>query len=305
MSSASSAPIAPATAHAPAIALLTDFGTADGYVGVMKGVLLGIAPGVALIDLTHDIPPQDIREAAWVLHTSWRYFPAGTIFLCVVDPGVGTGRRPVALRADGRVFVGPDNGLFSYVLAATEPEAAVTLDDPRHHLPGASATFHGRDIFSPCAAHLAAGVPLAALGSPLDPASLIRLAPPRPTWDGETLRGRVLHVDRFGNLITSVSGALATAALTAPDVTLRLGTYLITDRARTFASGPEQRLFVLLDSSGHLAIALRNGSAAAYMGAGRDDEIAITGLHSESSPPAFSDENQHGGTEETEVGGGK
>src|SRR5690349_241419 len=283
MSSTHSAPISAtnAIAPAPAITLLTDFGTSDGYVGVMKGVMLGIAPGVTLIDLTHVIPPQDIREAAWVLHTSWPYFPAGTIFVCVVDPGVGTGRRPVALRAGDRLFVGPDNGLFSYVLAAMEPEAAVTLDDPRHHLPSASATFHGRDIFSPCAAHLAAGVPLAALGSPLEPAGLIRFAPPRPTWDGETLRGRVLHVDRFGNLITSVSGDLATAALAAPDVTLRLGTYLITDRARTFAGGPEQRLFVLLDSSGHLAIALRNGSAAAYMGAGRDDEITITGLRVE------------------------
>ena len=293
-SSASTTPIALATAHAPAVALLTDFGAADGYVGVMKGVILGIAPGVTLIDLTHDIPPQDIREAAWVLHTSWRYFPAGTIFLCVVDPGVGTGRRPVALRAGDRLFVGPDNGLFSYVLAAMEPEAAVTLDDPHYHLPGASATFHGRDIFSPCAAHLAAGVPLAALGSPLDPASLIRFAPPRPTWDGETLRGRVLHVDHFGNLITSVSGALATVALAAPDVTLRLGTYTITDRARTFAGGPEQRLFVLLDSSGHLAIALRNGSAAAYMGAGRDEEIAITGLPAEASPPAAAPREERG-----------
>jgi len=285
MSSSSSAPTT-TTPPARAIALLTDFGTADGYVGVMKGVILGIAPRVTLIDLTHDIPPQHIREAAWVLHTSWRYFPAGTIFLCVVDPGVGTGRRPVALRAGGRVFVGPDNGLFSYVLAATEPEAAVILDDPRYHLSGASATFHGRDIFSPCAARLATGMPLAALGSSLDPASLIRFTPPRPTWDGETLRGRVLHVDRFGNLITSVSGDLATAALAAPEVTLRLGTYVIADRAHTFASGPEQRLFVLLDSSGHLAIALRNGSAAAYMGAGRDDEIAITGLRAERAAEA-------------------
>src|SRR5690349_20119253 len=257
MSSTHSAPISAtnAIAPAPAITLLTDFGTSDGYVGVMKGVMLGIAPGVTLIDLTHDIPPQDIREAAWVLHTSWRSFPAGTIFVCVVDPGVGTGRRPVALRAGGRLFIGPDNDLFSYVLAAAEPEAAVTLDDPRHHLPGASATFHGRDIFSPCAAHLAAGVPLAALGSSLDPASLIRFAPPRPTWDSGTLRGRVLHVDRFGNLITSFSGGVGTDALATPDVTLRLGTYAVPERARSLAGGTEHRLYDMLNGSGQSRLA--------------------------------------------------
>ena len=118
-------------AGSPPITLLTDFGSRDGYSGVMKGVILGIAPGTALVDLTHEIAPQDVVGAAWVLHTAWRYFPLGTIFLCVVDPGVGSARRPVALAAGGRLFVGPDNGLFSYVLAAAPPDEAVALEDPR------------------------------------------------------------------------------------------------------------------------------------------------------------------------------
>ncbi|HKB49078.1 MAG TPA: SAM-dependent chlorinase/fluorinase, partial [Ktedonobacterales bacterium] len=184
------------------ITLLTDFGSRDGYPGVMKGVILGIVPGAALVDLTHAIAPQDVVGAAWVLHTAWRYFSLGTIFLCVVDPGVGSTRRPIALAAGDRFFVGPDNGLFSYVLAAAPPDEAVALDVPRFHLPDPSATFHGRDIFAPCAAHLARGIPLGKLGSAIAVASLVTFALPRPVWQEDMLHGHVLHVDRFGNLIT-------------------------------------------------------------------------------------------------------
>src|SRR5690349_16009936 len=153
--------ILPDALATPAVVLLTDFGLADGYVGIMKGVLLGIAPRAPLVDLSHDVPPQDIATGAWILHTAWRYFPPGSIFLCVVDPGVGSARRPVALRANARLFVGPDNGLFTYVLASEPPDASVILDNPRYRLPAPSATFHGRDIFAPAAGHLAAGMPLA------------------------------------------------------------------------------------------------------------------------------------------------
>lgn len=268
---------------APLLALLTDFGLADGYAGVMKGVALGIAPDVRLVDLTHDVPPQDVRAGAWVLATSWRYFPAGTIFLAVVDPGVGTSRRPVALEAGGRFFVGPDNGLFGYVLAEAPAARAVALDNPAYHRPdpaGPSATFHGRDIFAPCAAHLAAGVPLEALGTPLDPATLAALPLPRPTWEGDMLRAHVLHVDRFGNLITDVGPALADRVLAAPETAARIVGRAIAARARTFGEGPVREPFLLRDSSGHLAIAVRNGSAAALLGAGRDDDLLITGLES-------------------------
>ena len=265
-------------AGSPPIILLTDFGSRDGYPGVMKGVILGIAPGTALVDLTHEIAPQDVAGAAWVLHTAWRYFPLGTIFLCVVDPGVGSARRPLALAAGARLFVGPDNGLFSYVLAAAPPDEAVALDDPRFHLPHPSATFHGRDIFAPCAAHLARGIPLGKLGSAVAVASLVTFTMPRPVWQEDMLHGHVLHVDRFGNLITDVACALAAALLATPSARLAVAGRDISARAHTFAEGPEGEPFLLADSSGHLAIAVRNGSAAALLGAGRGDEVVASGV---------------------------
>jgi S-adenosylmethionine hydrolase len=271
--------------RAPLLALLTDFGEADGYVGVMKGVALGIAPGLPLVDLTHAIPPQDVAAAAWVLHTSWRSFPVGTLFLCVVDPGVGTARRAVALLIEGNCFVGPDNGLFSYVLETATPEGAVVLDQPRFHRPQPSATFHGRDIFAPCAAHLAAGVPLVDIGSALDPAALVRLPPLAPTWEtakdtpsSPILRARIAHIDHFGNLITSIGAALASEILATPAARVRLGGKEIAARAPTFAEGPAEAPCLVRDSSGYLAIAVRNGSAAALLGAARGDPVLVAGL---------------------------
>lgn len=252
----------------PLIALLTDFGTADGYVGVMKSVILGIAPGVPLVDLTHNVPPQDVRAGAWILHTSWRYLPAGAVCLAVVDPGVGTTRRAIACAAGGRLFVGPDNGLFGYILAASPATAAVTLDNPRYQLPAPSATFHGRDIFAPAAAHLGAGVPLAALGDAIDPDSLVPLTMPRPQRVPAGLLGHVMHVDHFGNLITDFGPDVASGLLRMPQPRIRLAATEITATAATFGAGPPGVLFALLDSSGHLAIALRDGSAAAQLGAG-------------------------------------
>ena len=262
----------------PPIVVLTDFGTRDGYPGIMRGVMLGIAPGSPIVDLTHAIPPQDVATGAWVLSTAWRYFPTGSVFLAVVDPGVGSARRAVALRAGERSFVGPDNGLFSLVTAQAPVEAAVTLDNPQYQLPQPSATFHGRDIFAPAAAYLAAGVPLAALGSPLAPESLVSLALPAPRWEGDLLVGHVLHVDGFGNLITDFAGPLADALLSLPGVSFTLGGATIADRAATFAAGPPGAPFALRDSSGHLAFAVRNGSAAATLGLARGSEVRAIGV---------------------------
>lgn len=283
---------------APLIALLTDFGLTDPYIGILKGVILGLAPGMTLLDLTHDIPPQDIEMGAWQLHTAWRYLPPASVILGVVDPGVGSARRPVAVHARGYTFVGPDNGLFSYVYAEAAPERAVILDNPRFHRPQISNTFHGRDIFAPCAAWLASGVPLGELGSALDPADLVRLAIPQPTWQEETLVGRVAHVDYYGNLITDITGDLARQALATPDTALLLGgagagsasddgaggdaverDWRITQRGSHFAAGPADEPFLLLDSSGRLAVAVRNGSAAALTQARRGTRVTLTGLH--------------------------
>jgi S-adenosyl-L-methionine hydrolase (adenosine-forming) len=261
-----------------AIVMLTDFGTADGYPGVMRGVVLRIAPAAPLADLSHDIPPQDVAAGAWVLGTAWRYFPRETVFLCVVDPGVGSDRRAVAVRAGDHYYVGPDNGLLSYVLTEVPADEAVILDNPAFHLPQPSTTFHGRDIFAPVAAHLALGVVLAAVGSPIGVESLVRLALPVPKREGTVWIGHVVHVDRFGNLITDFDGALAAALLAEPGVVVRIGGLNIVERAATFAAGPQGAPLLVPDSSGHVAIAVRNGSAASLLNAGRGDLVHVEGL---------------------------
>ena len=186
------------------IALMTDFGLGDGDVGVMKGVMLSIAPTAYLLDLTHDVAPQNILSGAWILGSSYRYFPEGTVFTCVVDPGVGSTRRAIALHAGEWFFVGPDNGLFSFVLAEQPLHEAVSLTNPAYQLPHVSSTFHGRDIFAPAAAHIVRGVPLAEFGAHVDPDQLIRLEQAYFERKGERIDAGIIHVDNFGNLITSI-----------------------------------------------------------------------------------------------------
>ena len=269
-------------AAVPLIALLTDFGASDGYPGIMKGVVLGIAPATPLVDLTHEIAPQDVRAGAWVLHTAWRYFPEGSVFLCVVDPGVGSARRPIALKAGGRVFVGPDNGLFSYILADNADAHAVTLANPRYFAARPSDTFHGRDIFAPAAAWLAAGIAFEELGPALAVESLVRLELPQPRWQGDTLIARCTHIDHFGNILTNIEGALALAILNDPEARLMIAGQSITAHAHTFAEGPEADVFLYLDSSGYLALARRNGSAQAALALPTtsiyDETLLITGI---------------------------
>jgi S-adenosylmethionine hydrolase len=187
----------------PVIALLSDFGTQDAYVGVMKGVLADIAPQARLIDVTHGIPPGDIAAGAFRLWQAANYFPAGTVFLAVVDPGVGTPRRPIAAASSAWSFVGPDNGLMTYLAVRARELEIVELRDPAYHLVPVSATFHARDIFAPAAAHLAAGVPLTRLGPPVADPVQLRL-PRLEVIRAEAIAGEVLLVDHFGNLTTSI-----------------------------------------------------------------------------------------------------
>lgn len=186
------------------ITLLTDFGATDTYVGVMKGVMLGIAPNAQLIDLTYAVEPQNVKQAAFLLLNNYRYFPAGTVFMVVVDPGVGSRRKAIAVRAGDYAFIAPDNGVLSYVLRELGGYAAFELSDPAYQLTGMSATFHGRDIFSPGAAHAAAGVPLSHFGSALD--QLVELPKPVLTVDAMHIQGEVLHIDHFGTAVTSIGG---------------------------------------------------------------------------------------------------
>jgi S-adenosyl-L-methionine hydrolase (adenosine-forming) len=206
--------------NAALITLTTDFGLDDNFVGVMKGVIAGIAPGAPVVDLSHAVPPQDVRGGAFVLATGFEFFPPGTVHLAIVDPGVGSARRAIALTAGGYSWVAPDNGLLGYALGAlaaagrlggrwddgwwllAEDAAAVELAEPRYWRPAVSQTFHGRDVFAPAAAHLAAGVPLDALGPRID--RIQALALPRPVRIAAGWRGEVIYVDRFGNLITNL-----------------------------------------------------------------------------------------------------
>src|SRR4051812_30289386 len=186
----------------PVIALLTDFGTRDHYAGAIKGVALGICQDAAFVDITHEIPPHDVLAGALELAACYRYFPSGTVFLVVVDPGVGSARRPIAAEAGGYRFVAPDNGVLTLVFKESPPRKVVELTERRYARPTVSRTFEGRDRFAPAAAWLAKGIQLSALGRPI--ADVQRLDIPLPEESAGSVRGVVLRVDRFGNLVTNI-----------------------------------------------------------------------------------------------------
>lgn len=257
-------------AHPPTITLLTDFGLEDPYVGVMRGVILNIVPRANLVDLTHAVPPQDIDRAAFLLATAVDYFPPGTVHLVVVDPGVGTTRRPIAVRTERAFYVAPDNGVLDLALARQSAERCVHLTEQRYWLAEVSATFHGRDIFAPVAAHLAGGVPIDALGTPvrdLTHRSALQVA---REPDGR-LRGRIQHIDRFGNCITNVPAELV---LNRASI-IKVGVAAIQGLAATYAAVEPGELVALIGSQGFLEIAVRNGSAADRIGGRVGDPVLI------------------------------
>jgi S-adenosylmethionine hydrolase len=255
----------------PVIALLTDFGVRDHYVGTMKGVVLAICPDAALVDISHEIPPQDVAAAAMELAAAYRFFPTGTVFLCVVDPGVGSVRRPLAATADGYLFVAPDNGLLSLVLG--DAASIVELANAAYRLPFVSKTFEGRDRFAPAAAWLARGTALADLG-PAVP-SIARLSLPQPRVLPGEIHGEVLRADRFGNLITNVDlEAVATLGVpSAVDVTIGMDAAL--PFVTTYADVDEGALCALVGSSGYLEVACRGGSAAERLALGRGAAVHL------------------------------
>jgi S-adenosylmethionine hydrolase len=250
------------------ITLTTDFGLADGYVGVMKGVILGIAPHVSVVDLTHAIAPQNIRQAAFVLAMAAPYFAAGTIHLAVVDPGVGTDRRPLLVVTSRACYVGPDNGLLSHALA--DPAAqAWELDRPAYWLPQVGRTFHGRDVFAPVAAHLANGVPPEQLAHPIyDPVRLALSAPQRLA-DGR-LCGEVVYVDRFGNLISNIPAAWATPGAW----TCRIAGQ-VAPLVAAYAEVAEGALAGVIGSAGAVEVAVRNGNAARRLDVETGEKIEL------------------------------
>jgi S-adenosylmethionine hydrolase len=254
----------------PIITLTTDFGLADGYVGTMQGVILSIAPDATLVDLSHQVPAQDVRASAFVLYQAVLFFPPDTIHVVVVDPGVGSQRRALAVRTSQGIFVAPDNGVLSHVLNEADVYEAVSLTNSDYQLPQISTTFHGRDIFAPAAAHLAAGVPLEELGPRA--ISLVRLPLPKPETrpDGD-LVAHVMHVDRFGNLILD-----ATSDDVDEESTLELEGHRIEGLSRTFADVAHGELLAYVGSSrDHVEIAVREGNAARELGVGAGDDVLI------------------------------
>jgi len=260
----------------PLVALLTDFGTRDHYVGVMKGVILGRCRHAHIVDVSHGITPQDVTEAAFVLSAAYRYFPEGTLFVCVVDPGVGGERGIICMEANGQVFLAPDNGLLGVVANQSRPKAIHSVQKRRYFLPEVSSTFHGRDIFAPVAAHLCSGVEPKDLGPPL--AHVRPLSLPRPIKTaGGVLRGEVIYVDQFGNLITNVTeGALQTAfAVPREQIEVRVRGGVVRGIAGSYCDVPEGELVALIGSSGYLEVALNKGSAAAHLGCSRGETVRL------------------------------
>ncbi len=252
----------------PIITLTTDFGYADGYVGALKGAILSIAPQAHIVDITHGIAPQAIAQAAFVLQQAVPYFPADTIHLAVIDPGVGSARRPLALRTSHATFVGPDNGLFTPFLTPAGTVQIVHLTQSQYWRPQPSVTFHGRDIFAPVAAHLAAGVPLAEMGVGIDdPVRLVDTAPSRMA--GGALHGTVIHIDYFGNLITN----LPAAWLGEKQWTVEVHGEVVPAISPHYAAVAPGRLVAYVGSSGTLEVAVRDGNAARELVAKRGDSV--------------------------------
>ncbi len=241
------------------ITLITDFGYVDAYVASMKGVILGIAPDANIVDITHDIEPQSILQASIVLATCTDYFPPGTIHVAVVDPGVGTDRALLAVKARGQVFLAPDNGLLGFMLDKCDECEIRKMENRELFLPRISATFHGRDILAPVAAHLAAGVPFEEVGGITD--QYRKNAFPYPTIKGGVLRGQIVYRDHFGNLMTNIT-ADDLKEFDPDKVEICTGYSRIKGLSKAYSDVEKGELLCLFGSAGYLEIALREGSAA-------------------------------------------
>jgi S-adenosyl-L-methionine hydrolase (adenosine-forming) len=246
------------------ITLTTDFGLSDPFVGIMKGVILAITPNAQLVDISHDVPSYDIAEATFMVESMYRYFPDGTVHIVVIDPGVGSARRPLAAAAQGHLFVAPDNGVLSTVL---ETEAYHIQND-RLFLNPVSQTFHGRDIFAPVAAQLAAGTPIESVGPRIR--DFVRKPLPVPRREGGKIVGSVLRIDKFGNVITNVRRSDF-----SPKFTIRIAGSTVERFCATFSDADPGQLVAIEGSTGYIEIALNQGSAAERLNVSSGAEIEV------------------------------
>jgi len=243
----------------PILTLTTDFGLADHYVGTMKGVILGICLQAQIVDISHEVQPFAIREGAYLIAQAYRYFPKKTVHVVVVDPGVGSSRRPILLEAAGQYFIAPDNGVLSMIYQAEKSKIRLIANERYFHRP-VSRTFHGRDIFAPVAAHVAAGVLPARIGKPID--DYLRPAFGKPVRTGKrTWTGEVLHIDRFGNIVTNFN-ANDFPDLERRDFSVAIGPVEIEVLAHNYTECGEGELFLIAGSSGYIEVSMNQGAAA-------------------------------------------
>jgi S-adenosylmethionine hydrolase len=257
----------------PIITLLTDFGTKDHYVASMKGVILNINPQCHLIDITHQVTPQDIQEGAFILANAYSFFPKETIHLSVVDPGVGGVRKPILLVTQNYFFVGPDNGLFTLVAERNRMKKIWVLTEKKYFLSKVSMTFHGRDIFAPVAAHLSLGVKPNAFGDEIDSLEKFIFEKPIPK-DGKLL-GRILYIDTFGNLVSNIDEEKLFQFIQGRPFVTRIGENIIRGWKKGYWEGRKSEPMVLFGSSGFLEISIREGNAQNVLKAKRGDRIWI------------------------------
>ena len=263
------------------IAIITDFGYRDHYVGAMKGVIASIAPGAPVIDLTHGIPAQSVVAGAIVLGESWRYFPPRTVFLAVVDPGVGTARAPIAIETHaGARFIGPDNGLLWLAANQAGIKKIVKLASLRHRLTNVSATFHGRDIFAPAAAYLWRGTPISALGPALRPTSnsIVQLELPRPVDSARAVRGEVIYVDGFGNLVSNIDRGMAerfASRFRHKSLSVKIKGGAAMRLLDAYGDAPKGAPLAIFGSFGLLEVAIRDGNAAIHFAAGPGSSVSL------------------------------
>jgi len=254
------------------ITLTTDYGYQDPFVGIMKGVITGINPQAQIIDLSHGVPPQNVMAAGLILQHSIRYFPSGTIHVVVVDPGVGSARRPILLELNGNYFVGPDNGVLSVALERKQPNHVIHLSNLEYQLQPTSATFHGRDIFAPVAAHLSLGVPPTEFGKSLD--SFVTLFMPHVIRSEHRVDGEIIYVDGFGNLFTNIRERDLTG-LAKDRLRIALGQVEIGGLVANYATVSNGEFSCLFNSWGLLEIALNQGNARQRTGAKIGDQVVI------------------------------
>ena len=257
----------------PVITLLTDFGTGDHYVASMKGVILGINPRCALVDISHQVKPQDIEEGAFLLASTFSSFPRGTVHLSVVDPGVGGPRRAILVVTSHYYFIGPDNGLFTFALQREKVKQAIVLSNRRYFLPRVSSTFHGRDLFAPVAGHLSLGVKPDAFGHRTD--TWVELSLGEPEQKGEELRGQIRHVDGFGNLVTNIDGERFLDFVRDHSFLIRVGRHAVRALKTGYWEGKKGELMALIGSAGFLEIALREGNAQKKLKAKKGDKVRV------------------------------